>query len=446
MAISCGTRRLRLDERGNVALLAALALPVALLFAGAAVDFQRYNASRATLQEFADTLAIKGAKELSLSGVTTDYIRRVVEAAAGGGLADDFNIGEFAMTVSVDLKGASVTVDLTQPSMKGVLLPQFKPYSDDFAASATAVARGGSNVCIIALDDAASATIDASFSSKVSAPDCALLSNSSSSTGVKVSGSSTVTASLICSSGGYSGASSAFTPAPMTDCPPTPDPLSERAPPPYGPCDYTNKIVGDRSQTTIISALTASFAEMKGSTTQEMTRTPYTLDPGVYCGGLIIGANASATLNPGVYVMKDGPLSVDLNGEIKGQNVGFYLVGDKSTFVLGPDSKIDLSAPRDGPMAGVLFFEDAAAPLGRTHSILSNDARNLLGTFYLPKGTLLVSTISPIADQSAYTAIVARKLKLVGSPTLVLNTDYGLTDVPVPDGIGPVGVDIFLRN
>lgn len=446
MAGPGGTRRLSFDERGNVALLAALALPVALLFAGAAVDFQRYNAARATLQEFADTLAIKGAKELAMSGVTVDYIKRVVEAAANGGLADDLNIGDFGMSVTVDLKGAAVTVDLTQPSMKGVLLPQFKPYSDEFAASATAVARGGSNVCIIALDDAAPAAIDANFSSKISAPSCALLSNSSSSTGIKVSGSSTVTASLICSSGGYSGASTAFAPAPMTDCPPTPDPLSERAPPPYGPCDYTNKIVGDRSQTTIVSALTASFAELKGSTTQGMIRTPYTLDPGVYCGGLTIGANASATLNPGVYVMKDGPLTVDLNGEIKGQNVGFYLVGDKSTFAFGPDSKIDLSAPKDGPMAGVLFFEDAAAPLGRPHSILSNDARNLLGTFYLPKGTLFVSTISPVADQSAYTAIVARKLRFVGSPTLVLNTDYGLTDVPVPDGVGPVGVDIFLRN
>lgn len=255
-----------------------------------------------------------------------------------------------------------------------------------------------------------------------------------------------MTASLICSSGGYSGASNAFTPAPMADCPPTPDPLSERAPPPYGPCDYVNKMVGDRANTTVAAALAASLAELKGSTTQQMVRTPFTLDPGVYCGGLTIGANASATLNPGVYVMKDGALSVDINGEIKGQNVGFYLVGDKSIFALGPDSKIDLSAPKDGPMAGILFFEDTAAPVGRTHSILSNDARNLLGTFYLPKGTLFVSTISPVADQSAYTAIVARKLKLVGSPTLVLNTNYSMTDVPVPDGIGPVGVDIFLRN
>ena len=42
---------------------------------------------------------------------------------------------------------------------------------------------------------------------------------------------------------------------------------------------------------------------------------------------------------------------------------------------------------------------------------------------------------SPIADRSAYTAIVARMMTLYGGPNLVLNTNYDITDVPVPDGI-----------
>ncbi len=41
-----------------------------------------------------------------------------------------------------------------------------------------------------------------------------------------------------------------------------------------------------------------------------------------------------------------------------------------------------------------------------------------------------------MADASAWTVIVAKSLKLDGNPTLVLNTDYASTDVPVPDGVG----------
>ena len=48
---------------------------------------------------------------------------------------------------------------------------------------------------------------------------------------------------------------------------------------------------------------------------------------------------------------------------------------------------------------------------------------------------LHVDANSPIADKSAYTAIVARMLTLYGGPHLVLNSNYEQTDVPVPKGI-----------
>ena len=41
-----------------------------------------------------------------------------------------------------------------------------------------------------------------------------------------------------------------------------------------------------------------------------------------------------------------------------------------------------------------------------------------------------------VADLSAYTVIVTRQLD-VASANLVVNSDYGGTDVPVPDGVGP---------
>lgn len=435
----------RRSTDGNIALLTALLLPVALALGGAAVDFARYNGARGDLHEFADALAIRGAKELALAGANSDSIARVVRAAATGRLGDALEIGTFEIGVAVSMKEASVTVTLTQPAVRALLLSHVSPFGEKIAVSSTAVSRGGSNLCVVALNGGVDGAFEAAMASKIDATGCTLVSNSTSSAGVRVSGSSTIKANQTCSVGGYSGPSTAFTPAPLTDCPPIPNPLEKRATPSVGGCDFTNTMIGDRSKTTAMSALTASLAELAGRATT-IQRTPYTLSPGVYCGGLAVGSNASATLEPGVYVMKDGPLVVDLNGEIKGVNVGFYLTGDASTFTFSPDSKIDLTAPKDGPLSGVLFFEDPTSRAGRTHSILSNDARNLLGTFYLPKGTLFVSTISPVADRSAYTAIVADRIRLLGAPTLVLNSNYGLTDVPVPQGLGPVGGEVYLRN
>ena len=40
-----------------------------------------------------------------------------------------------------------------------------------------------------------------------------------------------------------------------------------------------------------------------------------------------------------------------------------------------------------------------------------------------------------VAENSAYTAIIVHKLELNEGPELVMNSDYGATDVPVPAGI-----------
>jgi hypothetical protein len=170
------------------------------------------------------------------------------------------------------------------------------------------------------------------------------------------------------------------------------------------------------------------------------------LSPGVYCGGLTITKNTTASLSPGVYVIKDGPLKVSGGGTLQGNNVGFYLKGNASVIDFSTDSTISLTAPKDGLLSGILFFEDRAAQAQREHKILSDNARTLLGTIYLPQGTLLVDANKPVSDKSAYTIIVARRMKLDDGPNLYLNTGYDKTDIPVPQGVGPYGSSIYLTR
>ena len=70
----------------------------------------------------------------------------------------------------------------------------------------------------------------------------------------------------------------------------------------------------------------------------------------------------------------------------------------------------------------------------------------LLGTIYLSRNTLSVDANAPVADESAYTAIIARKLLLDAGPNLVLNSNYSATDIPVSNTLSGVGGCIVLAR
>jgi hypothetical protein len=95
-------------------------------------------------------------------------------------------------------------------------------------------------------------------------------------------------------------------------------------------------------------------------------------------------------------------------------------------------------------LAGLLFFEAREQADALLHEINSDNARMLLGTIYLPQGELRIDANMPIASDSAYTAIVVRRMRLYSGPHLVLNTNYGATEVPVPEGIKGVGQPVAL--
>ena len=55
----------------------------------------------------------------------------------------------------------------------------------------------------------------------------------------------------------------------------------------------------------------------------------------------------------------------------------------------------------------------------------------------MPSATLNVTGASDnVADQSAWTVVVAKALQLQGSPNLVINANYANSTVPVPAGAG----------
>lgn len=398
------------DNSGSVAMMAAAALPTLAFGAGTAIDMSRWYGTKAEIQSIADATALAVVKESALAGMTDQKLNGSAVAFARASLAS------FKETASVSatskLSDGTLTVEISVKS-KATFAGILGLASTEIAASATARLMGANTkICLLALEPNRNRTLVASQGAKITAPECSFFVNSNDSRALSVQDSAKLNAQLICTSGGYAGGTDNFVTLPKVDCPPVPDPLANRPPPAASHCDFNSRIV-----------------EATGITI---------LQPGVYCGGLWVRMNAHVKLDPGIYIFRGAKLTVSDNATLEGKDVGFYFQDNNAQFHFGPNTTIDIAAPVNGPMAGVLMYEDRSAPVGSRHTIQSNNAHTLLGTIYLPRGQLFIDTNKPISQKAAYTILIANQLEMIGGPELFLNANYSATMVPVPIGVGPV--------
>jgi len=399
--------KFRRCNSGNFATtLAVCAVPLfGMLSLG--VDYAIMYEKRNGLQELADASALAVAREMSLANSKTLDVQSIAENHALGNFSDP---DPTSLSVAAERDD---TDDSVEVKLSYTWQPFFAHYIDKSALPIVVSAKAGfaggrSSICVLGLDPASANTVSIDSKSSVIANNCAIFSNSTSTASVTLAKNSTMSAENIFVSGGYDGASTDFSPQPVTDTPAVADPLSSRATPPSAVCDHMNMVVGSGTQT---------------------------LHPGVYCGGLSVGGSAVAELEPGIYVMKDGPLSVSGNSTITGDHVGFYFTGDTAVFDFGVSTQAVLTAPKSGTLSGLLFYEDPASIDNRVFTIRSKDAEKFEGTVYLPKGTLFIDKESKVGQLSKWTAIVAKRINVGKGPDLQINSDYANSDVPVPEGI-----------
>jgi hypothetical protein len=398
------------DTRGNVALITAM-LAVPLLFAaGGTADYTMFLKQKHKLQEAADSAALATTKEAGLTSINNSKIQAIAESyiyATMGIAVDSKSAAHLTVTTTASSDQSEIEVGVSyywEPlilqHLNGSVLP--------IKVTATAARAGSENLCVIALDNAVKDALLVTKGSSIKANNCAIFSNSSHSSGITTDSRSVVSASTTYSSGGYSGPPSSFNPTPVVDAPIIVDPLIDRPEPVSGPCDYPYVF---------------------------QTGGKITLSPGRYCGGIDLGGKIVVTLKPGDYIIKDGPLWLGGNATLTGVNVGFFFEGNGPAFDFGASTQISLTAPKTGPLAGILFFEQRSAKPGRTFAIRSKDAEQFEGTVYLSRGYLLVEKASRLGQLSNWTAIVANRIKIDSGPQLVINSNFGASDIPTPKGI-----------
>jgi hypothetical protein len=170
--------------------------------------------------------------------------------------------------------------------------------------------------------------------------DCGAQVNSNSPIAIDQDGAGCMDATSLATAGGADG--DCLTPTPDENMPEAEDPFAYLTAPGAAsdPCDYTTLV--------------------------EVT-SPTTLDPGNYCGGLVI--EADVTFNPGEYVMDGEGLQIQGNSTVTGDDVSFYFpdtvtgydppgpTPPYSLYIAGTTA-VDLSSPTTGDYQGILFYHD----------------------------------------------------------------------------------------
>lgn len=408
--------RLWLHQSGTIVIKFAFVLPLLISGVAMAVDYGWLTSRQSQLQIAADAAALAGAKELSLSDTKRENVPAVVGAVVQAYAANSGGAGA-KLKVAAEIVNDPLQVKVTVSAPVKAYFAQLPGLPDTLTVTSVARVLGKPNVCVLALDPSAAGAISLEKNAMVTGNACSVYSNSAHIYSIRSKDSATLKASFICARGGKDGWKGNFDPEPMTDCPGFEDPLSDRPEPSVGSCMENKLVINGGSAT---------------------------LNPGTYCGGLTIAKGANVSLRSGVYVMKDGALSVDGGSRIEGKGVGFYLTGLNAVLNLAADSVISLEAPSSGALTGLLFFESRSQPTYGKHSVLSNSAAKVIGTIYLSRGKLFVGGSSRMGHESAYTAIVARVLELTEGPSIVLNSNYDQTSVPVPKGIRGAGQPVAL--
>lgn len=403
---------------GNVVLIFALIAPLLLGFAGAALDFGRHAVLRAELQEVADAAAIAGAREFLLASSSAVVARGSAERTARASLARMREGADVALSISADEAAQSVTADLSL-KLRPTFLVKLTRRLATAGATATAQATGGVDICVLGLNRIDADVLLLDDRAALEAPKCGVYANSADPHGLLVKGAALLKSGFNCTAGGYGDSDLAFAPTPVTDCPPRADPLSARVAPTAVGCDHQN----------------LSLIDHVGR-----------LAPGVYCGGLTIDGSSKINLDPGIFVMKDGPLQIKDKTRLSGEGVGFYFVGADARLLFEDKAVISLAAPVEGAMAGILFWQSPTATGRDRFEVKSNFVDRLVGTIYLPSAEFFAFASDEIAEDSEYTVIIADRIHLTGRTTLVLNSNYALTPVPPPMGLAGVGKQVVLRD
>lgn len=188
---------------------------------------------------------------------------------------------------------------------------------------------------------------------------------------------------------------------------------------------YTQQISLENTAPSTGNCGTSTSSPYTGSSSElKLTNGTFVLNPGTYCGGIVIGqvhiGPTIVTFNPGIYTLTGaGGLQIDSFATVTANGVGFYNFGSGAINIVnnfGLAGGVTLTAPDSTncpscPTAwqGMLFFQDPTNTTAGT--VVGSATYNVAvtGTSYFPGATVNYANNSTAVD---YNLLVAKDINM----------------------------------
>lgn len=393
------------DRKGTVAIMASLTLPVLVGGMALGTEASYWYLSQRKLQQASDLAAYAAATQLR-SGRVADRMESAANTVAmrsGGREDEDILVVSHPPDTGAytdDAGAVEVTLSRSQDRFFSLI---FDNDEIDITARSVAAIEGGGDACLLTLDPTASGAVTVTGSSVVTFQDCDVATNSNAVDAFLMSGGAVeMTTGCVNSVGG------AVTTANLnlTDClapreqaPVIEDPYADISQPENsGTCSSSN-VGKDKGATVVVPDEISSLGILQKR----------------YCGGLTI--KGPVLLAAGLYIIDGGTFRINAGTVLQGTGVTFFLTNGAEVAFNG-NATMNLSAPTEGPLSGILFFGDRA-DVGVGHLINGTAASTLSGAFYTPSSDL--DYRGNFAGTNGCTQIVTRRISFSGNSSLTVD-------------------------
>ena len=399
-------KRLLKNDRGSIALKFALLVPGVALLSVGAIDLNSVHSAQNRLQGIADAAALAGASDLAIATDGAPAIARA-DAYYRAELAEWADAPRIKPTFELIERGGQralkVRLEASRPSFFANMLP---PGGWKFNSEAIASPMGLVPLCVLITGQTGAQVLNIRGTGRMRAPACMVHSNKD----IDVEGGmiSAQLVQAVTSARGY------ISPVPNTGAAVIPDPFSGLK------LDYEKGLICTTEEILLKKIKVSAGVH-------------YIL-PGRHCGGLEASGTARVILYPGEHFFLGGHLDISGGAKLDGTDVVLFF-DSGSKFDFKQQAVVNLTGRKTGQYAGIVM---GSSRTNKQDFVISADhVQTLLGVIYVPGARLIVEGKSSVAQDSAWTVIVAESMVMKGSPSLFINASYNGSSVPVPDGVGP---------
>jgi hypothetical protein len=396
--------KLRRDEHGNVALIVAAVFPLLIGAAGLAVDGTQWMMQKREIQAAADKAAIAGVYGLIQNQDMQDAVSDSL--AHGGAVPANASIQAQQSPEPYEKDPFAVAVHVTVPAHL-FFTSMFMSRAPIITADSTASTVKNGEFCAFALGAMDDSGVVIRPNSAVQM-DCGIATNSSSAkAALQADGSSSLEAPRVAAYGGIDGKDAIHHSNVRAHALQQEDPYEDTAPPLVPNTGCPNVTINPDS----------------GGETA--------LDPGCYANMML---NGNVRLQDGEYILNRGNFVVGPQGHVSCEACTIFLTSETAAtdgssigkVVISSDATVKMNATREGPNAGLLFYQDRRASRdlpGDENRIGGSSFSKLNGVLYFPSETLYLDG-NMNADLQC-TRLLAKRLVFAGRVYISNKCDGG---------------------